>query len=77
MLWCYAVSDDIENVPFERLNKWNSENPYSRTYIDKDGDAVIKLNLDLVDGVIKARRLGFFKTCQNLIVEWHKEVLDQ
>jgi Putative bacterial sensory transduction regulator len=37
-------------VSLEQINKWNNDKRFSRALLDKDGDPVIKQDLDLDDG---------------------------
>lgn len=37
-------------ISLDQINKWNNDKRFSRAIIDKDGDPVIKQDLDLDDG---------------------------
>jgi putative sensory transduction regulator len=37
-------------VPLERINEWNQSQRFGRAYLDKEGDPVIEMDLDLDDG---------------------------
>jgi hypothetical protein len=41
-------------VPLERINEWNRSQRFGRAYLDKDGDPVIEMDLDLDDGGLSA-----------------------
>lgn len=59
----------------ETVNRWNRDRRYSRSYLDKDGDLHLELDLDLVGGVTEARILDFFRTCLLSFQAWNKEVV--
>lgn len=41
-------------VPLERINEWNRSQRFGRAYLDKEGDPVIEMDLDLDDGGLSA-----------------------
>ena len=53
------------------LNEWNRDHRYSRTYLDRDGDPVIELDLDLSGGVTEARIVDWLKTCHVSLLYWY------
>lgn len=41
-----------QNRPsLELINTWNSDKRFGRAYLDEDGDAVVEMDIDLVQGV--------------------------
>ena len=60
----------------QRINEWNKGKRYSRAYIDKDGDPVIELDLDLVGGVQKERIADFIRTVVMSVPPFAKEFLN-
>jgi hypothetical protein len=71
----YAVFKATETSSLGKVNQWNRSKRYSRSYIDKDGDPVLELDLDLAGGITRARIIDFLKTCQGSFVVWRQEVL--
>ncbi len=59
-----------------RVNTWNKEKKYSRSYLDNDGDPVLELDLDLVGGVNRARIVDFLLTCRVSLNQWKTQVVD-
>lgn len=81
------VADDSESVQFrvgfndgtatlEKVNDWNSNKRYSTSYLDKEGDPVLELDLDLAGGVTKARMLDYLTTCRVSFEAWVDEVVN-
>ncbi|MFW8566909.1 YbjN domain-containing protein [Orrella sp. 11846] len=67
----------MDKVSSRKLNEWNANRRYSRTYTDDDGDPVIELDLDLEGGVSQARILDFLKTAQISFGYWRQEVVGE
>ncbi len=61
-------------VTLEKINSWNDKKRFSRSYLDKDNDMVISLDLDLAGGATKARITDFFLTCKVSLTAWKKHV---
>lgn len=70
----YAYESDT-NTKLETINRWNRDKRYSRSYIDKDGDPVLELDLDLEGGVTDKRIVDFLLTSRVSYLAWRKEVL--
>src|SRR5262249_18346232 len=51
-----------KKVPPGRINEWNASVPYTRAYLDKDGDPVLQADLNLEGGVAPGALLEFIKT---------------
>ncbi len=49
-------------VTLGRINEWNKTKRYSRAYIDKEGDPVIEMDLDLEGGVAYGAVGEFIRT---------------
>ncbi|EHM09288.1 hypothetical protein TheveDRAFT_0100 [Thermanaerovibrio velox DSM 12556] len=58
-----------------RINDWNMNRRYSRSYMDQKKQACLELDLDLEGGVTRDRIRDFLKTCRESFVTWYKEVL--
>lgn len=52
------------------INDWNKQWKYGRTYLDRDGDPVLQLDLDLDGGVTRKRIQDYIKTCETLMDKW-------
>lgn len=48
-LGLYAGWTD-SSADIDRINRWNRDNRFGRAYIDKDGDPVVEMDIDLDDG---------------------------
>ncbi|MCW3847815.1 YbjN domain-containing protein [Sphingomonas sp. LB-2] len=46
-LWSYWKDS---GATIEKVNTWNRDSRFGRAYIDKDGDAVVEMDIDLDDG---------------------------
>lgn len=81
------VAKDQESIQFvyssnarpslETINQWNRSKRYSRSFIDQDGDPILKLDLDLAGGVTKARIYDYLLTARTSLVHWSREVLQR
>lgn len=58
------------DVTLRDLNDWNQTKRFSRTYLDRDGDPVLELDLDLAGGVTVARILDWANTCEVSFKKW-------
>jgi hypothetical protein len=65
-----------DKATLHNINEWNKTKRYSRAYIDKDGDPVIELDLDLVGGVQKERIIDFVRTVVISVPAFAKEFLN-
>lgn len=59
-----------------KVNKWNKDKRYSRSYIDDEGDPVLELDLDLTGGVTRERILDFLRTAKISFTAWRDEVVE-
>jgi hypothetical protein len=68
------ISDDQTNMLFmffdknlkgtpEKVNKWNSEKAFSKSYLDDEGDAFLELDFSFKGGVTEANIKSFLKLC--------------
>lgn len=81
------VAKDKESIQFvysssarpslETINQWNRSKRYSRSFIDQDGDPILKLDLDLAGGVTKARIYDYLLTARTSLTHWSREVLQR
>lgn len=63
------------NATMKRVNNWNKNRQFSRSYLDDDGDPVLELDLDLEGGVTKERIIDYLKTCRTSYLQWVREVV--
>ena len=81
------VADDGQSLQFHAafldtqatlatVNDWNRSKKYSRSYLDKDGDPHLELDLDLSGGITEARVIDFLATCRQSFERWVKDVID-
>jgi hypothetical protein len=81
------VAENMESIQFyvafsdskstlSRVNTWNKEKKYSRSYLDNDGDPVLELDLDLAGGVTRERIVDFLLTCRVSLSAWKTSVVD-
>jgi len=68
-----AFSDG--NATMKKVNNWNKNMQFSRSYLDDEGDPILELDLDLEGGITKARIVDFLKTCRTSYLRWTKEVV--
>jgi hypothetical protein len=68
-----GITDSNGNL--ERVNNWNTNRRYSRSYMDRDGDPVLELDLDITGGVTEARIRDFLLTCRLSLTQWMDEVV--
>lgn len=64
------------NTTRDSINNWNRSKRFSSTYLDKDGDPVLQLDLDLDGGVTKQRILDYLRTCSLSFSAWLEEVVE-
>lgn len=67
----FTVTD---KASLERVNEWNRTKSFSRSFLDKDGDPALELDIELNGGVEKERIHDFFRTAAASRVLWIKEV---
>jgi hypothetical protein len=68
-----GITDSKANL--SRVNEWNKNKKYSRSYIDNDGDPVLELDLDLAGGVTVDRFYDFVLTCRLSFDGWMGDVV--
>lgn len=61
----------------EFANRWNADKRYAKCYLDKEGDPVLELELDLAGGVHRDRITDFVKTCDLAVKSWLAELKKQ
>jgi hypothetical protein len=69
-----AAWRDVE-TSLRQMNEWNRSKKYSRAFLDKDGDPVIQLDLDLAGGVTIGRVKDFVSTVRASISIFRMEVI--
>ena len=50
----YVGFDREGNFPLDKINSWNREKRFGRAYVDKEGDPVVEMDIDLDDGGMSA-----------------------
>ena len=73
MVFRYSASGS--NATVAKCNQWNLSKKYSRAYMDKDGDPVLELDLDLEGGVTVARIKDYILTCKVSMIVFRQEVV--
>ena len=61
-------------VDLSRVNRWNQEQRFSRTYLDKDGDPAIESDLDVSGGVTKETIERFIKRFRTTLSAYVKSL---
>jgi Putative bacterial sensory transduction regulator len=46
----HAGYDLTKPLPLDRINEWNGSQRFGRAYLDKEGDPILEMDLDLDDG---------------------------
>lgn len=83
----FFVEEDLESIQafagfqsnsasVTKVNDWNRDKRYSRAYMDKEGNYVIELDLDLAGGVTPARFEDFLKTARLSIKHYSEHISD-
>jgi hypothetical protein len=71
----FFVAYKNSKTTLAKINEWNKDKRFSRTYLDEDGDPVLQIDLDLSGGVTIERIRDFFTTCKLSFEVWRKEVI--
>lgn len=80
LLLGFASSASAQQTIYETISVAQTEQllkkeGYSSSYIDKDGDPVLELDLNLEGGVTEKRIVDFLLTSRVSYLAWRKEVL--
>ncbi|MDR1080764.1 MAG: YbjN domain-containing protein [Deltaproteobacteria bacterium] len=62
---------------FEKVNGWNRNFYFSRSYVDDDGDPGLYLDLNLEGGVCEDRILDFLATCIASDSMWREKLKEK
>lgn len=54
----------------QKLNDFNADHKYMRTFFNKKGNPCLEADLDLAGGVTRDRILDYLKTCKWLLNKW-------
>ncbi len=74
----YMGFNDAKDTELERINAWNSEKRFARAYIDKDGDPVLEMDLDLDFAGLPRENVGeSFNTWASLMDSFHKHIFNK
>lgn len=71
----FQISYGDVHPSYEKLNLWNRNHMLSQTYLDKSGDPVLELDLNLRGGITLARLKSFLQGCRFSIPKWLDEVI--
>ncbi|MBA4018263.1 MAG: hypothetical protein C0483_13920 [Pirellula sp.] len=63
------------NATLKKVNEWNKNKKYSRSYLNDDGEPCLELDLDLEGGVTEARIVDFLSTCRISLDGWYNDVV--
>ncbi len=63
------------NATLKKVNEWNKNKKYSRSYLNDDGEPCLELDLDLEGGVTEARIIDFLATCRISLDGWYADVV--
>jgi hypothetical protein len=69
------IFDDVHPTP-ATLNAWNSDNRFSRVYLQKDGSVDLEDDLNLSGGVTSDHLEAFITTFRNSVGRWARFVVD-
>jgi hypothetical protein len=79
------IAEDAKSIQFHtafsssttlaRVNTWNRNKKFSRTYIDDDGDPHLELDLSLKGGITTEHLKEFIDVCRISFSVWIKEVV--
>jgi hypothetical protein len=58
----------------EALDAWNARHPFTRAYLDGDGDPVLKMDLALSGGVCEDALRAFLRDCERAWRLWISEM---
>lgn len=67
----FTVTD---KTTIERINEWNRTKSFSKSFLDKDGDPSLELDVELNGGIERERLQDFFRTAVASRSLWIKEV---
>lgn len=56
----------------KKINEWNSQNRWTKAFMDKDNDAVLESDLDVRDGVSDFTLLNFIEIFSNHVQKFEK-----
>ncbi len=59
-----------KQATLQKLNDFNAEHKYMRTFFNKKGNPCLEADLDLAGGVTTDRVLDYLKTCKWLLSKW-------
>lgn len=74
LLFYSAFGDTEANL--RKVNTWNSEVIYSRSYIDDNGDPIIEYPLRTKSGVTREQVNDFLSLCRDMFTEWYADVVN-
>jgi hypothetical protein len=68
--------DDDGEATLQDLNRWNSTEQFSRSYLDDDGVPVLEADMNLAGGFTEAGVLSFLKNCHDLQLNWFSSIIN-
>ncbi|MDR2613284.1 MAG: YbjN domain-containing protein [Deltaproteobacteria bacterium] len=75
LMFYYGTSGT--QATLQDVNRWNQGYRFSRAYLDKDGDPILELDLDMEGGVTEARIRDYLKTCKQSLNGFLSEVINK
>jgi hypothetical protein len=63
------------NGSLEKVNAFNRDYRFARTYINNRGNPCLELDLDLEGGVTRARIVDYLTTCRMILARWLTDVI--
>ena len=70
----YTGFTDAE-VTLRKVNDWNGQTLYARSYLDDDGDPILEHALNLSGGVTESRILDFVSISRDIFIKWQRDVV--
>ena len=71
----YSAFGDT-GATLRKVNTWNSEVVFSRSYIDDDGDPIIEYPLRTKYGVTEEQAIDFLLLCREIFQDWYSDVVN-
>ncbi|MDR2461399.1 MAG: YbjN domain-containing protein [Deltaproteobacteria bacterium] len=63
------------SADLEKVNTWNREVRYSKSYLNNDRSYILELDLDLDGGITEKRIKLFLITCEISLIQWVERVI--
>jgi len=70
----FASGWEGANVTLERINRWNRTRRFAKAYLDRSGDPVLEMSVNLDNGVSTANLDDTFAWWQRILKEFNEKV---